>query len=95
MDTPVQAAPTLLRYGDPVLSVKHDGDGDWHFSDGVSGALARADIACLGCLVALDPSLAGLADLPRGYLAIRFARELDWERMPAPPPDDLVPFFDY
>ena len=91
VETTVLVAPPVLLYREPVLSVKHDHEGDWHFSDGVSGHAEHAENSCLGCLVAGDATLAAVADLPRGWLAVRFLRELEWERMPAPPPDPRLP----
>jgi hypothetical protein len=93
-ETTVLVAPTVLRYRDPVLSVRHDHEGDWLFSDGISGLPVHEEPTCLGCLVASDASPATVADLPRGWLAFRTAQGLDWERMPLPPPPEPVPFFD-
>ena len=86
MDTPVLLAHTVPRYREPVLSVQHDHYGDWIFSDGVSGTPEHPEPACLGCVIGGDPSLATLADLPSGWMAFRILPELEWERMPLPPP---------
>ena len=66
-----------------ILLVGHDPDGTWLFLDG-SDDPDPSDAATveLEHMLKLDPSIAGLADLPRGWLAWRDAPDAEWEREP-------------
>jgi hypothetical protein len=64
----------------PVVEVYHDHDGDWQFLCGTTTAVADLKLVCMGCMLERDPSLAELADLPRGWSAIRDDPQSDWKR---------------
>lgn len=64
----------------PVLQVTHDGNGDWQFLDATSDDLGEPVLVCLGCVFERDPSLAQIADLPRGWSAFREHPGAQWER---------------
>jgi hypothetical protein len=81
-ETRVFASVRILREGLPVVLVSHDADGDWQFACGTTGEEMHAAIACLGCLVEADPTLADLADLPPGTLAWRLDADDPWTRGP-------------
>lgn len=64
----------------PVLQVAHDTNGDWQFLDATSDDLGEPVLVCLGCIFERDPSLAEIADLPRGWNAFREHPGAQWER---------------
>jgi hypothetical protein len=86
-ETRVFASVRVLKQGPSVLMVAHDDDGDWEFSCGTTGEPEHAQVACLGCLVDADPRLAEVADLPRGWLAMRLDPKAEWTRGPLPEDD--------
>lgn len=66
----------------PVLWVLHEANGDWQFLDG--GSTNEDDIAVIHLVHAagLDPTIIGLADLPRGWEARRARPDEAWARRP-------------
>jgi hypothetical protein len=88
-ETRVFASVRVLRMGYPVLIVSHDDDGDWEFSCATTGEPVHTQIACLGCLVEADPTLAATAELPRGWLAYRLDATAPWQMGPAPEGDNM------
>ena len=77
--TCVFASVRVTRGGFPVLMVIHRDDGDWVFSCGTTDADEHAVQACLGCVVDRDPTLARVAELPRGHLAFRETAAHPWQ----------------
>jgi hypothetical protein len=65
-----------------VLAVYHDSDGDWQFIDG--GPTEREDIEFvhLGHFVKQHPYVVELADMKRGWRAVRQAPSRPWIREP-------------
>ena len=88
-ETRVFASVRVLLRGLPVLMVGHDASGDWQFSCGTTGEREHTTIACLGCLVEADPSLAATAELPCGWLAYRLDAASPWRMGPGPEDDGL------
>jgi hypothetical protein len=71
--------------GSPVLLATHDeDDGGWQLLCGQPHEVSDGRIACLGCIVARDPSLVELADLGLGWYAERDAPDAPWMRAPNP-----------
>jgi hypothetical protein len=68
--------------GHPVLAVSHDEDGDWQFLCGTTLRSEDCKLVCLGCAFQRDFSLAEIADLPRGWQAVRDHVGGPWERLP-------------
>jgi len=66
----------------PILEVYHEHDGDWQFLCGTTQDEKDLKLVCLGCMAESDPALVGLADLPRGWSAIRPATNAEWVREP-------------
>jgi len=74
---------TPILAGKPVLFVRHDDEGHWYFFD-------RFDNTLIGCyelvlvplerLLALQPKLQVLADLPADWQAWRDSPDQPWER---------------
>src|SRR5262245_36581929 len=92
-DQPRNAASITLRSiafeGAPILYVTHDADDDaWQFLGGESVREADACVVGLGEIVALDPSLLELADLPPGWHAWRESTASAWCRAPQSRPGD-------
>jgi hypothetical protein len=60
----------VLHEGYPVLFVSHDSDsdGDWQVLCGTTTDEKDALLICLGEAVQHDRPIAGLADMPRGWL---------------------------
>jgi hypothetical protein len=90
---PSRAAFTSIHITEqrlPILLATHDDDDTWQFLWG--GAVTKEDIKilCLDCMLLLDPSIAELAALPRGWRAERAALGQPWTRSLSPPeePED-------
>jgi len=67
----------------PVLFVCHDSDdGTWQFLTGDDVSMADALLVSLESVVAHDPTLAALADLPEGWKATRSHIGAEWVREP-------------
>ena len=82
---PFQDAENTLSYttrpvldGQPILEVYHDHDGDWQFLCGTTLDGADLKLACLGCMLDRDASLAVLAKMPAGWRAVRNTPQSDW-----------------
>jgi hypothetical protein len=76
----------VLERGEPILLVTHDeSDGAWQFLCGKTNAVEDARVIGLDCALRLDPGLADLADLPRGWQAWRENVQSPWRRGPLPP----------
>jgi hypothetical protein len=69
----------VVRYQSPILFVFHFADGMWQFSGGEEN-LSDSDFLLLGLseAIALDASLAELADLPLSVLATRETSASEW-----------------
>ena len=85
---PPDAATLTLRqitdHGKPILHVSHDADdGMWQFLDGDEVSMDDAVVVLLENVVALDPTVADLADLPIGWQATRISVSEPWQRHPA------------
>jgi hypothetical protein len=73
----------IVRDGHPILLVSHDDeDGGWQFLTGGAFDLADALLVALKEIVALDPSIVELADLPLGWQAWRERPGALWVRQP-------------
>lgn len=72
----------------PVLQVAHDHNGDWQFLDATTDDPGEPVMFCLGCVFERDPTLAEIADLPRGWGAFREQPGAAWERWQKEPEDD-------
>jgi hypothetical protein len=72
----------ILHDKRPILRVTHDRDGAWQFLPGGPVKLADAMLVSLQVIAAHDPSVAELADLPRGWLARRTRSGAAWKRTP-------------
>lgn len=73
---------TLVLNGSPILRVYHDFEGGWQFH-GSPDDPATPDVArlvSLGSMVARDPTLNELHDLPDGWRAIRSSAKKPWKR---------------
>lgn len=69
--------------GAPILMVSHDADdGGWQFMCGTTNDPADGRIVHLEEIVAMDPSVTEVADLPLGWVAFRTAAGGNWTREP-------------
>ena len=67
--------------GDPIVFVSHDADdASWQFLDGREPRTENGRIICLADMLAKDPSLELLADLPLGWIAWRDTSRSEWKR---------------
>lgn len=91
MDWPFPSAPNtaalasadILDRGMPILWAFRDlGDGGFQFHsvNGAPGDMAEARVVGLGEMLALDPTLAAIADLRRGWRAYRPSVSDPWGR---------------
>ncbi len=87
-DPPNAATITTTRIvyaGHPVLLVAHwADDGSWTFMDGEPFVSRDALVIGLANMVAQDPTLRELSDLPLGWEAWRMAPGQPWQRRRAP-----------
>ena len=75
------AAVTSRRVmeGAPILLVVHySDDHSWAFLDGLEFDMADALLVGMGNMLKLDPTLAGIAELPPGWVARRRAPGEPW-----------------
>jgi len=69
--------------GAPIVMVSHDvDDGGWQFLCGTTQDPADGRIVHLEEIVAMDPTLLEIADLPLGWVAFRGAPGGAWTREP-------------
>ena len=70
-----------MKDGQDILYVFHDEEDDgWQFHYGGKKSTADAMIVALEEIVAQDPSVLGVADLPPGWKAWRESRSAPWPR---------------
>lgn len=69
----------VLEKGLPILVVRHyHDDHSWAFLCGTTDATEDGRVVGMGELVALDPSLYSIADLPPGWIARRVSAGRVW-----------------
>lgn len=74
-------APVLA--GAPILMISHDADdGGWQFLCGSTNDPSEGRIVHLKEIVAMDPTVTQVADLPLGWIAFRSMVGGDWIREP-------------
>jgi hypothetical protein len=65
------------------LYVTHDEDDHgWQFLDGDDATTKDGAVVGMGCMLARDPTLAEIADLPPGWIATRSKPGAPWARRP-------------
>lgn len=65
----------------PILYVSHDvSDNGWQFHSGHKADITQAKLVCLHEIVAIDPTIKELADLPEGSVAERATAKSPWRR---------------
>ena len=63
----------------PILFVLHDKEGDWQFlANDENGGMDQVVELCLNDIVKMDTSIAMVADLPKGWKAIRTNTSSTW-----------------
>jgi hypothetical protein len=81
----------VLEHAHPILFVYHDADdGAWQFLCGKTNDPGQGRLIDLRCALAMDPSLAELADLPLGWRAWRESKGDPWLREPWPEDEQEV-----
>jgi hypothetical protein len=76
----------VIEDGRWVAHIAHDADdGAWQFhgNDPAPPSAEDARLVSLRSMIARDPGLADLADLPLGWIAERAAPDAPWHRRPA------------
>ena len=81
-DVSVLTTKRVTDLGATILFVYHDEDGAWQFIDDGHTEVEDAALVHLVHVVGAVPSIATLADLPRGWMATRAARDEPWVRQP-------------
>lgn len=82
-DAPAFCCRHVAEDDHPVLRVTHDEDGGtWQFLCGGLHDGEDARVVCLGCIVTIDATLLGIADLPLGWCAERETPASAWRREP-------------
>jgi hypothetical protein len=72
---------SVVLGGAPILMVTHDeDDGGWQFLCGTTNAPEHGRIVHLADIVAMDPTVTELVDLPLGWVAWRAALGAPWIR---------------
>jgi len=74
----------IMSGQDWIESVSHFEDGDWAFSALRDFSVEDGVLVGLDEVVAVDPSICELADLPTGWSAARAAKGAPWIRRPTP-----------
>ena len=73
----------IVHNGEPILRVSHDkDDGCWQFLEWETPEEEDAMVVALETIVALDPSVKELADLPLRWRAFRREFGGQWYRKP-------------
>ncbi|XZE20685.1 DUF4262 domain-containing protein [Pirellulaceae bacterium SH449] len=73
----------VLEGSHPILRISHDKEGDWQFLCGTTTSVDEARIISLHNIVELHPSVSELADLPKGWVAVRDSVNSPWRRVHA------------
>jgi hypothetical protein len=77
------ARKTQFLQRGPILLVMHDqDDGACQFHTGKTVPASDAKVVALDEIIFRDPSIVELADLPRGWSAIRDSITSHWKRQP-------------
>lgn len=63
-----------------VVAAFHERNGTWLFLTANRAPAGEPREICFGCLYEVDPSIAEIADLPRGWAALRRTPDQPWER---------------
>lgn len=80
--------PGFLRRKADVLAVYHDAnDGSWQFLDNKPARVSDAMLVSLDVMLKRDPTLAEIANLDRGWRAVRRTIGGQWERSPMAQPE--------
>ncbi len=80
-DVSVQTCWRILRGEEWIHYVSHDGgDGAWQFQPHGYAPQSEAATVALREIVALDPTVGVLADLPVGWCAWRDRKGAPWQR---------------
>ncbi len=82
-DVVAYTSKAVAELGHWIHYVSHDeDDGAWQFHsvDGAPQSTDDARLMLLRNIVALDPTVACLADLPLGWIAWRDSRDSEWNR---------------
>lgn len=75
----------VMKNKEPITLVLHDSeDGAWQFFSNKKTSEKDAMVVSLDEIIALDPSIAKLADMPLGYGAFRTKKEDPWIRKASP-----------
>ncbi len=64
----------------PISLVVHSEDDDWQFLCGTTNKTEDGKLVRLETILAMDASVASIADLPRGWRASRDSIDGDWQR---------------
>jgi hypothetical protein len=81
--TVVYTSRDVMEKREPILLVTHDqDDGAWQFYAERKVPDNDARIIALDEIVNSDPSVIELADLPRGWIAVRESPAVPWQRHP-------------
>lgn len=79
----------VLEGDEPILAVYHEAeDGTWQFMGNAGWKPEDLVLACLEHLVGRDRAVRDLADLPRGWGAVRRSASAPWERFPLATQDE-------
>lgn len=87
---PFEQPKRLFAYADKdtaketatVVAAFHERDGTWLFFTSHSAPEEEPHEICFGCLYKADPTIADIADLPRGWAVMRLKQDQPWERKP-------------
>ena len=88
-DQPNNCATFTMRQvmdkAEPILLVTHDeNDHGWQFIGSTEASMEDAMLVTLKSIVAIDPSVVEVADLPPGWQAVRSAPGQPWMRRKHP-----------
>ena len=79
----VIATPDVMNGSAWIAFISHDeDDGSWQFHGPRDSDPSEAEVVALRRVLALDPSIGAVADLPLGWQAWRAAPNAPWQRAP-------------
>ena len=79
----------VIEKKEPILLVSHDADDHgWQFIGSSDASVADGKLVCLEEIVAMDPSVLEVADLPPGWQAVRSSPSEPWQRRVGPADND-------
>ena len=80
LNTAVFTTRFIVDRVSPILFVYHDDDGSWQFLGGEQEVYDEdMRLVALGEIIEIDESVLKLADMPKGFEAVRSDKNSEWK----------------